>query len=68
MFKKIALALIRFYQKYLVFRSPCRFLPTCSEYSYQAINKYGIIFGGWKSVVRILKCNPWNKGGEDPLK
>jgi hypothetical protein len=45
----------------------CRFYPTCSEYTYQAIDKYGIFRGGMKGFLRILRCNPWNPGGEDPL-
>ncbi|PIU35121.1 membrane protein insertion efficiency factor YidD [Candidatus Shapirobacteria bacterium CG07_land_8_20_14_0_80_39_18] len=76
--RKLVLGLIRFYQKYLSFDSgflrtlfltdkACRFTPSCSEYTYQAISKYGIILGGWKGVRRILKCNPWNSGGDDPL-
>jgi len=76
--RKLVLGLIRFYQKYLSFDSgflrtlfltdkACRFTPSCSEYTYQAISKYGIILGGWKGVRRILKCNPWNSGGGDPL-
>lgn len=46
----------------------CRFRPTCSEYTIQAIRKYGIIKGGIKAIWRIIRCNPWNKGGWDPLK
>ena len=76
--KRLILALIRFYQKYLSFNSgffkfffltdkACRFQPTCSEYSYQAINRYGIIQGGWLSLKRIVRCHPWNSGGNDPL-
>jgi len=45
----------------------CRFYPTCSEYTYQAIDKYGIFKGGALGFWRILRCNPWNPGGEDPL-
>ena len=44
----------------------CRYRPTCSEYSYQAIEKYGLFKGGIKSMWRILRCNPWSKGGWDP--
>ncbi|HUV72417.1 MAG TPA: membrane protein insertion efficiency factor YidD [Clostridia bacterium] len=77
--KTLLLKLIRFYQQYLsfdhgVFKAlfltdkACRFQPTCSEYSYQAIEKYGIIVGGLKSLRRIMSCHPWNKGGADPLK
>jgi len=46
----------------------CRFQPSCSEYGKQAIMKYGIIKGGFMTSWRILRCNPWNKGGSDPLK
>lgn len=45
----------------------CRFHPSCSEYAYQAIDKYGIFKGGGLSLWRVLRCNPWNPGGEDPL-
>lgn len=43
----------------------CRFFPTCSEYSYQAIKKNGVIIGCFKTLWRILRCNPWSKGGVD---
>ena len=46
----------------------CRFHPTCSVYGYQAVEKYGVIKGGFMAVWRILRCNPWNKGGNDPVK
>ncbi|MCL2860423.1 MAG: membrane protein insertion efficiency factor YidD [Oscillospiraceae bacterium] len=46
----------------------CKYYPTCSEYSKQAIEKYGIIKGGFLSTKRILKCNPFSKGGYDPVK
>ncbi|MGH2581639.1 MAG: membrane protein insertion efficiency factor YidD [Anaerolineales bacterium] len=61
---------IRFYQKTLSRTLPedtCRFYPTCSHYSYQAIYKYGALKGGWMSFTRLLRCNPWNAGGYDPL-
>lgn len=45
----------------------CRFNPSCSQYNYQAINKYGIFKGGALGIWRIMRCNPWNPGGEDPL-
>lgn len=44
----------------------CRFTPTCSEYTAQAIEKYGILKGVFLGTWRILRCNPFNKGGEDP--
>ncbi|MFC1613073.1 membrane protein insertion efficiency factor YidD [Patescibacteria group bacterium] len=72
------LKLIRLYQKTLSFdhgifkymfpNGYCRFKPTCSEYGYEAIEKYGIIKGGVKAFWRVLRCNPFNKGGWDPLK
>ncbi|GBD15967.1 Putative membrane protein insertion efficiency factor [bacterium HR26] len=69
MLTSIALKAIRFYQ---IFISPllppsCRFYPTCSEYGYQAIAKYGIIKGGAKAAWRILRCNPFCRGGYDPV-
>jgi putative membrane protein insertion efficiency factor len=76
--KKILIGVIKIYQKTLSFdHSPlkvfyphgfCRFNPTCSQYSIEAINKYGPIKGSIKAIWRILKCNPFNKGGNDPLK
>ena len=68
--KKILLYLLKFYQKgispYLGRR--CRFYPTCSEYSRQAITKYGAVKGTYLTVKRLLKCHPFHKGGYDPLK
>lgn len=46
----------------------CRFTPTCSQYGIEAIEKYGVIKGGIKTCWRILRCNPFNKGGHDPVK
>ena len=79
MLKKIFLAFIRFYQKTRWFHQPlfrswylsdkvCRFTPSCSEYSYQAIDKYGIIKGSWLAFKRIVRCHPWSAGGKDPLR
>ena len=45
----------------------CRFYPSCSEYSYQAVERYGALKGAWLAVLRILRCNPWTTGGPDPL-
>jgi len=44
-----------------------RYTPTCSEYGYQAIGKYGLIWGSWLTVRRIARCTPWHAGGHDPL-
>lgn len=71
--KKISINLIKWYQKSI---SPwlesknirCKFYPSCSEYTKQAIEKYGFIKGFIKGVKRILRCNPFSKGGYDPLK
>lgn len=46
----------------------CRFRPTCSDYAIEAVKKYGIIRGGVKAIWRVLRCNPFNSGGWDPLK
>ena len=68
MLKRILLLLIKFYQKFSALTPPrCRFYPTCSEYTKQAIIKYGIIKGSWLGIKRICKCHPFNEGGYDPL-
>lgn len=64
------LALIRAYQKLVSPILPpntCRFYPSCSHYGYQAIYKYGVIKGSIMSIWRILRCNPFNEGGYDPV-
>tara|TARA_B110000459_G_C16177866_1_gene302382 strand:- start:42 stop:254 length:213 start_codon:yes stop_codon:yes gene_type:complete len=67
--KAFFIKLVKSYQ-YLI--SPlmgpsCRFTPTCSEYSIQAIDKYGPIKGTWLSIKRVSRCHPWSKNGYDPL-
>ncbi|TCK03426.1 hypothetical protein CLV27_1504 [Phorcysia thermohydrogeniphila] len=59
--------LIRLYQKFVspLFPSSCRFYPSCSSYAIMAIEKYGVIKGGLKATWRILRCNPFSKGGID---
>lgn len=74
----VVLWLIKIYQKTLSFDHGffsrffpfgfCRFNPTCSEYAYQAISKYGVLRGGIKALWRIMRCNPFSKGGNDPVK
>lgn len=64
------LALIRLYQKTVSPALPpntCRFYPTCSHYGYQAVYKYGVIKGGAMAAWRVLRCNPFNPGGYDPV-
>lgn len=67
--KTIVLALIRFYKRFIspALPSACRFEPTCSVYTYQAIEKYGVIKGGWMGVKRISRCHPLHPGGYDPV-
>jgi hypothetical protein len=75
--RKVVVAAIKLYQKTLSFdHGPmkslyphgfCRFYPSCSQYGLEAVEKYGIIKGGFKAMWRIIRCNPWNKGGNDPL-
>ena len=66
--KKIIIFLINFYQKISALTPPvCRFTPTCSEYTKQAIQKYGVIKGGWLGIKRICRCHPLNPGGYDPV-
>lgn len=69
-FKRFVIFLIEFYQKHIsgLLGKKCRFYPTCSEYTKQAIDKYGIIIGSFKGIKRILKCNPFHHGGVDHLK
>lgn len=65
--KNILLKIILFYRRYLSRPGICRFVPSCSQYCYEAVEKYGTILGIFKCFGRILRCHPWNKGGEDPL-
>ena len=65
--KKIILKLLVFYKKYISGGNNCRFVPTCSEYTYEAVKKYGIIKGMWKGVNRITRCSVLSKGGIDPV-
>ncbi|MBN2472614.1 MAG: membrane protein insertion efficiency factor YidD [Anaerolineae bacterium] len=69
MFKRLALLLIRLYQRTLsrVLPPSCRFTPSCSVYTYEAIEKYGFIKGGWLGAKRISRCHPLNPGGYDPV-
>ena len=68
--EKIVLFLIRQYQRFIspLIGDVCRFKPSCSHYTYEAIEKYGLIKGCLMGVWRICRCNPFNKGGYDPVK
>ena len=67
--KRFLLSLIRGYQVYISPRHPgcCRYTPTCSNYAIKAIEKYGVWKGGLLALWRILRCNPFAKGGYDPV-
>ncbi len=67
--KKSLILLIDFYKKAISPYLPdaCRFTPTCSQYAKQALQKHGVIKGGWLALYRVLRCNPFGKGGYDPV-
>ena len=61
--------LIRGYQRFIspVLPPACRFSPTCSQYALEAVQRHGVIKGGWLATKRVAKCHPWNAGGFDPV-
>jgi putative membrane protein insertion efficiency factor len=75
--KRLVLKIIKIYQKTLSIDQgflkiffpfyACRFRPTCSEYTYQAVGKYGIIKGGLMGLWRVMRCHPFSRGGDDPV-
>ena len=69
MIKRIFIGLIKFYQRFISPLTPptCRFYPTCSQYGLEAITRFGALKGGWLTVKRIVKCQPFHPGGFDPV-
>lgn len=69
MFKRFCLAAVRGYQRYIspLLPDACIYIPTCSQYAVEAIEKYGVVKGCWLGVRRILRCHPFHAGGYDPV-
>ena len=67
--KKILITLIQFYRKFIspMKRTKCPYFPSCSEYGLEAVKKYGALKGSILMIYRILRCNPFSKGGYDPV-
>ncbi len=70
MFKKVGIALIKVYRRFVSPMLPpsCRFTPSCSLYMLQAIEKHGVLRGGFMGARRLLRCHPFSEGGYDPVK
>jgi len=76
--RQLVVGLIKIYQKTISFDHGflkifypygfCRFTPSCSQYGVEALAKHGLIRGGIMTIWRVMRCNPWNKGGHDPVK
>jgi putative membrane protein insertion efficiency factor len=66
---KLAMGLIKLYQNTVskVLPPVCRFQPTCSQYAFEAIKRYGFARGSWLAAKRIIRCNPFSEGGYDPV-
>ncbi len=69
MLKRVMIGLVRFYRRAISPYRPncCIYVPTCSQYAIEAIEKYGGFKGGWLALKRILRCHPFHKGGYDPV-
>lgn len=67
--KKLLTRLVLFYRKNISPLKPpcCRYIPTCSEYALEALEKYGALKGSWLALKRFLRCHPFHKGGYDPV-
>lgn len=70
MIKAVVLSAIRAYKRFVSPMLPpsCRFTPSCSTYALQAIEKYGVLRGGWMGIRRVLRCHPFSAGGHDPVR
>ncbi|MBQ8026046.1 MAG: membrane protein insertion efficiency factor YidD [Oscillospiraceae bacterium] len=68
--KKVLIAIVKFYRRRISPNRPpcCRFTPTCSAYALEALEKYGALKGSWMALKRFVRCNPFCKGGYDPVK
>ncbi len=69
MLRRVLIQVVRFYQRGISPFTPsaCRYVPTCSEYARQALERHGALRGGWLAVRRILRCHPWGGQGHDPV-
>jgi putative membrane protein insertion efficiency factor len=69
MIRRLVLALLNFYRNGISPNRPpsCRYLPTCSEYAVQAIERFGVVRGSWLALRRLLRCHPFHAGGHDPV-
>ena len=68
--RKASITLIKAYRSLIspMLPASCRFSPSCSVYTLQAIEKYGLLRGGWMGALRLMRCHPFSKGGFDPVK
>ncbi len=67
--KKLLICIIKFYRRYIspMKSTKCPYFPTCSEYGLEAVSRYGALKGGCMAAWRIIRCNPFSKGGYDPV-
>jgi putative membrane protein insertion efficiency factor len=67
--RAVVMTVLRVYQKLLspILPPACRFTPTCSEYAYQSIDRFGVARGAYLAGRRVLRCHPWHAGGQDPV-